>query len=181
METPSPTPPATPATDLPGPRDAPALHCPGCGYNLHGVCTPQRPAGHCPECERAFVREHLLRLLAVQGRGPNLIIGLLVWPIATALFWPLASCFFGALLQDAFGFGVVVILALLLGSCGLTGWWLANALVQAKRAGRDWDEVPAFYRHAFWPWLLFTAAHVVLTVAYFAGGCALVISIIVSS
>lgn len=157
-----------------------ALYCPGCGYNLTGVCTPQQPLGACPECGRAFERAKLLSAQAADVRGPNLIVGLLVWPIGIAVFWPLVACFCGGILQNAPAVGSIVLVVVLVSPCALTGWWLADRLVTAKRTGRDRDELPAFYRHTAWPWLLFSLTHAVLAAAYFAGGCALIVTILFS-
>ena len=150
------------------------LVCPACGYNLTGVCTEERNAGECPECGRAFERQSLIEFRRARQTGPpSLALGLFIWPIPIAFFWPMAFC---CLVMSLYEFGFVALLtplALLAACCSLTGWELSSRVVAVARAGREPQEYPPFYRHAAWPWLLFSVIHFVLTLMYLIGGIVL--------
>jgi len=155
------------------------LCCLRCGYNLTGVCTFETPEGTCPECGRAFERGTLHRFQQAQQRNrPNLIAWLLIWPVVYAVMLPITSCCLIGMAGDLPGIGMMIALVVLLGACSFSGWWLAQNASLAHRAGREPDEVPAFYRYLFWPWLLFTLTHLVLTVVFFLGGCMFLVVLI---
>ncbi len=67
----------------PIPHTEPAVpdpHCLTCGYNLRGICTPDQPTGHCPECGEGFDKTVIERFQGHVTRRGELLAQIIAVP-----------------------------------------------------------------------------------------------------
>jgi hypothetical protein len=122
--------------------------------------------------------------------GVLLALGLVVLPMGLAIAWTFTTCGCTGFIVAATGgsgrgsgggsnaLATAVSILVLLALCTATGGLLARRAVHAQRAAAPPDALPALYRHPGWAWALFTAIHLVLTIAYAAAGGALIVHLI---
>lgn len=170
----------TPPPDNP-PADAAddALHCPSCRYNLHGVCTPAKPVGKCPECGLAFRRADLLERQREREAYPLelAVLQLLSIPIALA-FLPMCCGVSSLVVLDRydqfnspiFVLGTFVVTPAI--GAALAAWLVSAQVYPGMVRGIAPEDRRGLQRSAGMLWLLFFVIELVLTAVYFFGGCA---------
>lgn len=170
-------------------RTQSALCCPGCGYNLTGICALDTPRGDCPECGLAFDRKVLVdqqrKRQSVYSGG--FLAKLLAMPCVLA-FLPVCCGLGGSALFSGAtpstsntAFVVFVTFGIPLLAVLLASWLLAQQYHQATTLGIPIENRKGMQRHIILPWILFFIVELILTVVYFAGGCALIVAILMSS
>jgi len=156
-----------------------ALHCPSCRYSLHGVCTPAKPVGKCPECGLAFRRERLLKLQQDGGTagGTWIALELISFPIALAMLQGCLGCAGLIEMQSGNYFFTPVDLLVtpwiavpVLGAVLLAGMVATHAvpgLPPTVSPQRRKQHRADFYEK----WALFAVLEVMLTATYLFIGC----------
>ena len=168
---------ADPHDNLLTPTAADALHCPACGYNLHGVCTRERREGNCPECGLAFVRDRLYERQRERAAFPTslMVMQLLLFPVVIVVggLFCIAGVVPGVQSTTVV---VVVTVGIPLLCALLAGGLIASQYHPRCIAGVLPKDRRGMQRHILYPWLLFFVIEAVLTVVYFVGGCAAILA-----
>lgn len=114
------------------------LRCLTCGYDLTGICTPERREGECPECGAAFHRRGLELARKRAGSVGRLVVELLIAAGGTAVVMvmaPMVGVALVALLVGEFRDPRVVIGAVA-GLLVALGWGVTSGLAVAASLHR---------------------------------------------
>ena len=159
------------------------MTCPGCGYNLTGVCTPTTPEGRCPECGVPFRRVELLKRQRERESFPtsSVVVQLLLFPVLLACM-PMC-CGIGSIGlangYDQFETPVFILTLFVVPVVGaaLIAWLIAWQAYPGRVAGIVPGRRRGILRHISLMWLLFFVIELVLTGMYLFGGCAAMIGL----
>lgn len=171
---------ARPAEGAGATAEADALHCPGCGYNLRGVCTRESPEGRCPECGIGFRRESLLERMRERDAYPMglAVLQLLMIPVLLACL-PMC-CGVSSLVSlnryDQFGSPLFILglIAVPILGAALAAWLVSAQVYPGMVSGIAPEHRRGLQRSAGLLWFLFFVIEAVLTAVYLFGGCAVI-------